>query len=156
MITDFSAFTAAEYIVIFKSILNLYTMDSKLNTSKRMNHENPPPNHAMFRTLITSVGAIFLYLHDWFMERDDNTRLAHPEETLMNQLDAVRGRAEAEATAAGVLSDIKTHTRFMRARLHLKRKMPVPPPEPLLLSPLPTPWRLNGACQFGLLGCPAA
>jgi hypothetical protein len=56
--TEFYGFTAVEYAVIGKSILNLYMMDSKLNTSERMNHFNPLPNHALLHDLITGVGPI--------------------------------------------------------------------------------------------------
>jgi hypothetical protein len=150
-LTDFYGFTAAEYDIICASLANLYIMGSKLNTSERMNHFDPLPNHTLFRTLSPSVGVIPLYLHEWYMEGADDNRFKRPEETWMDRLDAIRDHAEAEATAAGVLHDTETHTRLQRARFHLKRKKLVPPPTLLSIAPcestsnIPEAWR---ACQY--------
>jgi hypothetical protein len=56
VLTDYYGFTVAEYSIICEFIANLYVMDSKLDTSERMDHYNPFTNNALFRNLITTIG----------------------------------------------------------------------------------------------------
>jgi hypothetical protein len=98
-----------------------------------MDHYNPLTNHALFRSLITNIGPIPLYIHDNDNERVECTS-ARQEGSWIDRLEAKRKHAEAEATAAGVLHDSETHTRLLRARLHLKRKMTAPLSKPHFIA----------------------